>query len=231
MEDFGNSGHGDDGFGHREDRAVQSTHMIGRFGHSCQLIDKHGHKSMTRLNCATSPYPKGRAFERALRVQLKSAPGASRRTENWADGHAKRAPDDGLEQPAGNVPPRLGAHHSLGVHARLLWSEQNLIPDARQVNDHVHPIVDEVRYPQALANGRLVGPLAAEMERLFVETKHIEQSMMREPEPGFLLRPRTTLRYNANSLSEPFAAKTGQRVESASNGRRLKKTLREERGV
>lgn len=93
------------------------------------------------------------------------------------------------------------------------------------MDEHVHPIVDEVRYPQALANGRLVGPLAAEMERVLVETKRIEQSMMCEPEPGFLLRPRTTLRYNANSLSEPFAAKTGQRIESAGNRRCLKKTL------
>jgi hypothetical protein len=99
------------------------------------------------------------------------------------------------------------------------------------VNEHVHSIVDEVRYPQALANGRLVGPLAAEMQRVLVETKHIEQSMMCEPEAGLLLRPRATLRYNANSLSEPFAAKTRQGIERASDRRRLEETLREERGI
>jgi hypothetical protein len=136
-----------------------------------------------------------------------------------------------LKQPAGNVPPRLGTHRSVGVDAPILRPEQNLIPHTGQVNEHLHPIVDEVRYPKALANGRLVGPLSAEVERLLVETKHIEQCMMCEPEAGFLLRPRAALRYNANSLSEPFAAETRQGIERAGDRRRLEETLREERGV
>jgi len=43
------------------------------------------------------------------------------------------------------------------------------------------------------------------MERLRIETKLIEQLVMREPKAGLLLRPRAALRYNANALAKPFA--------------------------
>src|SRR5262245_10287719 len=125
----------------------------------------------------------------------------------------------------------MGAHRAVRVHAGFLRSEQETMRHARQVNKHVHPIVDEMRDPETLADRRLVTPLAAEMKRLRVEAKCIEQPMFRKPETRLFLRPRAAFRHDANALSEPFAPETRQRVECALDCGRLQKSIREKRGV
>lgn len=102
---------------------------------------------------------------------------------------------------------------------------------ACQVNQHIHPVVDKMRDAQAFADRPLVAPLSAEMERLLVKAKRIEHVMVRQPKASFFLYARAALRDDANALTEPFAPKTNQTIEGASDSRRLKETIREKRRV
>src|SRR5689334_19559949 len=97
--------------------------------------------------------------------------------------------------------------------------------DARQVNEHIHPIVDEMGDPKTFADWRLVTTHPAEMERLRIEPKRIEQLMMCEPEAGFLLRPGAALRYDTNTRPKPLAPEARQCIERPRDGRRLQKTI------
>jgi hypothetical protein len=99
------------------------------------------------------------------------------------------------------------------------------MPHTGEVDEHIHPIIDEVRYAEMHADRRLVGPLSAEMEGLFVEAKRIEQFVVRQPETGSFLRSWAALRHNANTLAKPLLTKTHQRLESACYGRRLQKAI------
>lgn len=136
-----------------------------------------------------------------------------------------------LKQLGGNVSPCLDPHHPSRVHVRFLRPEQNPMPHAGEVNEHFHPIINKMRHPKTLADRRLVGALSAEMKRLLVEAKRIEQSLMCKPQARLLLRSRAALRYNANSLTKPFAAETQQRVKRVSDCWRFQETLREEGSI
>lgn len=135
--------------------------------------------------------------------------------------------DEILKQPGRYIRPRQGYHYTFRLHAFILRSEENPMSHAGEMSEHIHPIIDEMCHAKTLADRPFVWPLPAKMERLRIETKHIEQLVIREPKASFLFSPRTALRYDANALAKPFAPQSRQSVESACDRRRLKKAIRE----
>ncbi len=67
------------------------------------------------------------------------------------------------------------------------------MPHAGEVSEYLHPIIDEVCHAKTLANRSFVWPLSAKVEGLRIETKQIEQAVMRKPKSGLFLRSRTAL--------------------------------------
>lgn len=105
------------------------------------------------------------------------------------------------------------------------------MPHAGEMSEHVHPIIDEMGHTKAFADRSFVRPLSAKMERLRIETKHIEQLVMREPKAGLFLRTRAALRYDANTPAKSFTAKARQYLERPLHRRRFKEAIREKRSV
>src|SRR5262245_8869003 len=97
---------------------------------------------------------------------------------------------DALKQQSDDIRPGFNAHYSFHICDGRLRSEQEAMSDARQVDKHLHPIVDEMRNSEAFADWRLVATLPAEVERLRIKAKRVEQLMLSEPEAGLLLCPR-----------------------------------------